>query len=200
MESSSPSWEKLSNDLKDYGNKIDEAKTQFDNLSINIDDFTKQLEEAAARERKITVMLNDFMNKIEDVSQQNWDPSTSYLSEQAKSPLKLLSTPAASWGNSSPSSLLSTHNTSVHPQTSQSPTFAVPPSAPSAPPATILAASTPSPPISPLRSSDLEASHGQGETTQHISSSQLKGENGGPHKVHISRNGSISITQPPKKM
>ena len=178
-------WEKLAGELKDYGSKIDAAKSQFDDLSVNIDDFTKQLEEAAARERKITEMLNSFMAKIDNVSQQNWDPTMSQQSQQPRSPPKLLATPA--WKSSPP--LSSSLTTS---QAYQS--------------------STPNSIHSPMRSTDLSGAsrnigspqqqqqqqqlqQQQQQQQQYISSSEAA--DGGP-QVHISRHGSISIMQPPK--
>ena len=44
-------WQKLDKDLKEYGDKVQLAKTQFDGLSGSITKFGKQLEEAQAREQ-----------------------------------------------------------------------------------------------------------------------------------------------------
>ena len=156
-------WEKLANELKDYGGKIDNAKAQFDDLSINIDDFTNQLEEAAAREKKITQMLHDFMIKIDNVSQQTWEPTASQRSErshqsQVASPLKLLATPSASL--SSPSQ--------------------------SAPPAPTASTST------FLSASDL-VDNGNRSNRAYTSSNQVGSDGQLGPQVHISRHGSVSI-------
>jgi hypothetical protein len=162
-------WEKLANELKDYGGKIDNAKAQFDDLSINIDDFTNPLEEAAAREKKITQMLHDFMIKIDNVSQQTWEPTASQRSErshqsQVASPLKLLATPTPY----SPSSA-----------SLSSPSQSAPP-APTASTSTFLSAS------------DL-VDNGNRSNRAYTSSNQLGSDGQLGPQVHISRHGSVSI-------
>ena len=68
-------WQKLDSDLREYGDKVELAKSQFEGLSDSITKFGKQLEEAQSREAKITEMLQSFMSKIDQVSEQNWGSS-----------------------------------------------------------------------------------------------------------------------------
>jgi hypothetical protein len=70
-------WQKLDSDLREYGDKVDLAKSQFEGLTDSINQFGKQLEEAQAREQKITEMLQSFMSKIDQVSEGNWQGSPS---------------------------------------------------------------------------------------------------------------------------
>jgi len=70
-------WQKLDSDLREYGDKVDLAKSQFEGLTDSINQFGKQLEEAQAREQKITEMLQSFMSKIDQVSVGNWQGSPS---------------------------------------------------------------------------------------------------------------------------
>ena len=89
-------WQKLDKDLKEYGDKVHLAKTQFDGLSDSITKFGKQLEEAQAREQKINDMLQSFMAKIDAVSDQNWDAVTGQFSpkssHQLQTPIQQLPT------------------------------------------------------------------------------------------------------------
>ena len=68
-------WQKLDSDLREYGDKVELAKSQFEGLSDSITKFGRQLEEAQSREAKITEMLQSFMSKIDQVSEQNWGGS-----------------------------------------------------------------------------------------------------------------------------
>ena len=68
-------WQKLDTDLREYGDKVELAKSQFEGLSDSITKFGRQLEEAQSREAKITEMLQSFMSKIDQVSEQNWGGS-----------------------------------------------------------------------------------------------------------------------------
>jgi hypothetical protein len=81
-------WQKLDKDLKEYGDKVHLAKTQFDGLSDSITKFGKQLEEAQAREQKINDMLQSFMAKIDAVSDQNWDAVTGQFSPKSSNQLQ----------------------------------------------------------------------------------------------------------------
>ena len=81
-------WQKLDKDLKEYGDKVQLAKTQFDGLSDSITKFGAQLEEAQAREQKINDMLQSFMAKIDAVSDQNWDAVAGKFSPEPSSALQ----------------------------------------------------------------------------------------------------------------
>ena len=81
-------WQKLDKDLKEYGDKVQLAKTQFDGLSDSITKFGAQLEEAQAREEKINDMLQSFMAKIDAVSDQNWDAVAGKFSPEPSSALQ----------------------------------------------------------------------------------------------------------------
>ena len=100
-------WQKLDKDLKEYGDKVQLAKTQFDGLSGSITKFGKQLEEAQAREQKINDMLQSFMAKIDAVSDQNWDGVTGKFSPTSsnhlQTPVQKLPTSPTYRQHSSPS-------------------------------------------------------------------------------------------------
>ena len=56
-------WQKLDKDLKEYGDKVQLAKTR-DGLSGSITKFGKQLEEAQARDKKLMTCCNHSWLKL----------------------------------------------------------------------------------------------------------------------------------------